>query len=132
MKPTPTPPLPRTARIFFIIGSVLLLVMAAFHGSGFFYVREAMSQSNAEAFLKDIVPALFAHPSIHLIGLSALGFLTPYFHHQAYRAAWLLAVLILLDGALAFYLGGIIPGLLLCTAAAFFSWGGLQSRNMLT
>lgn len=120
----------KRTRIYCSIGSILLLVMAAFHGSGFFYVREAITSSNAEDFLKDIVPALFAHPSIHLMGLSALGLLTLWLPREAYKVAWLLAALIALDAALAFYLGGAIPGLLLLLAAACFVLSGEKSKNM--
>ncbi|MFS4447661.1 hypothetical protein [Maribacter sp. 2307UL18-2] len=120
----------KTTTLFTTIGSILLLVMAAFHGSGFFYVREAITSSNAEDFLKDIVPALFAHPSIHLMGLSALGLLTLWLRHEAYKVAWLLAALIALDAVLAFYLGGCIPGLLLLLAAACFVLSGGKSKNM--
>jgi len=38
-----------------IIGSVLLIVMAVFHGSGYSYVADAIGESDAEGFLKQIV-----------------------------------------------------------------------------
>lgn len=128
MTPPKTLATSKSTRIFCSIGSLLLLVMAVFHGSGFFYVSEAISTSNAEGFLKDIVPALFAHPSIHLIGLSAFGVLAIFLRQEVKKVTWLLALLISLDGALAFYLGGSIPGILLFTAGACFVYAGLKAK----
>ena len=113
---------------FCILGSLLLLVMAAFHGSGFSYVRAAIEESNASGFLKDIVPVLFAHPSIHLIGLAAFGFLALTLKQDAPMVLLLLAMLVLADGLLAFYLGGVLPGVLLSLAAAFFVLAGLRKN----
>ncbi len=106
--------------------------MGVFHGSGFFYVSESIQESNAEGFLKDIVPALFAHPSIHLIGLAAFGILTLFLKHDLRKVTWLLAVLIVLDALLGFYLGGMIPGLLLLVAAICFVVAGLKDQRMKT
>ncbi len=108
------------SNILCISGSTLLLIMALFHGSGFAYVSEAIISSNAEEFLKDIVPILFAHPSIHLISLSAFGILIIFLDHHYKKISTLLSVIIMIDAGLAFYLGGIIPGALLTIAAACF------------
>lgn len=118
----------RTSKIFCLIGSTLLLIMGAFHGSGFFYISEAIEKSNAEGFLKDIVPALFAHPSIHLISLSAFGILALLLKQDLRKLTWLLAVVILLDALLGFYLGGMIPGFLLLAAAICFVVAGLKDQ----
>lgn len=103
----------KTSKYLTIFGSVLLLVMALFHGSGLFYVTGLMDESNAPNFLKDIMPVLFAHPSIHLFGLFIFDFLSLSLGQAANKVLIVLAVLALLDGLLAFYLGGVIPGLLL-------------------
>jgi len=110
----------RISRGLCIAGSLLLFIMGLFHGSGFFYVNEAIQESNAEEFLKDIVPALFAHPSIHLIGLAAFGILAVFLEQDLRKVTWLLALLIVLDAFLAFYLGGIRAGILLLAAASCF------------
>ena len=73
----------KTSRILILIGSILLFIMAIFHGSGLFYVSDLMNESNAEVFLKEIIPVLFAHPSIHLIGLTALGITTLYLKYDS-------------------------------------------------
>jgi len=111
-----------------IIGSVLLIVMAVFHGSGYSYVADAIGESDAEGFLKQIVPVLFAHPSIHLIGLAAFGILAVFLGEAAGKVLVLLAALIMVDGALAFYLGGILPGILLLAAALSFIVASVKIR----
>ncbi len=125
--------LSRTAKIFCVAGSVLLLFMAAFHGSGISYVSDIMSKSNAEPFLKEIMPALFAHPSIHLIGLAAFGILAVFMTQDAPKVLVLLAIAVAADAALAFYLGGVIPGVLLMAAALCFglAGGGLSRSSFL-
>ncbi len=110
----------KTSKIFRIVGSSLLLIMAVFHGSGFSYVSKSIATSNVEGFLKEIVPALFAHPTIHLIGLAAFGILTLYLKQEIKKVVLLLSLLIVTDALLAFYLGGIIPDLLLTVAALCF------------
>ncbi|TMM57357.1 hypothetical protein FEE95_12800 [Maribacter algarum] len=121
----------KTSKLFCIIGSSFLLIMGLFHGSGFFYVSETIEKSNAEGFLKDIVPALFAHPSIHLIGLAAFGILALFLKQDLRKVTWLLAVLIALDAALGFYLGGMIPGILLLLAAICFVVSGLRDKSQI-
>ena len=119
----------KASKIFCLIGSAFLLLIGAFHGSGFFYVSEAIQKSNAEDFLKDIVPALFAHPSIHLIGLAVLGILALFLKEDIRKLTWALAVLVFIDALLGFYLGGPIPGLLLTIAALCFVVSGYKSPN---
>lgn len=121
----------KMAKVFCLIGSILLLVMGIFHGSGFFYIQEAIEKSNAESFLKEIVPVLFAHPSIHLISLSALGILAIFLKQDLRKLTWLLAVLILSDAILGFYLGGVIPGFLLLAAAICFVIAGLKDKTII-
>lgn len=100
--------------------------MGLFHASGFFFVREAIDKSNAETFLKDIVPLLFAHPSIHLIGLAGLGILALFLKSELRKLTWAIAVLVLIDALLGFYLGGMIPGALLTIAALCFAISGYK------
>jgi len=107
-------------KVLCLVGSLLLLVMAMFHGSGLFYVKESIDQSNAEGFLKEIVPVLFAHPSLHLIGLSAFGFLALSLNYEIKKVLTLISALVTVDALLAFYLGGILPGILLLIAALCF------------
>lgn len=117
----------KTSKTLCIIGSILLLVMAGFHGSGFFYIRDRILASDADAFLKDIVPVLFAHPSIHLIGLSAFGFLAIFMAQPVRLMLFLLALVILADAILAFALGGYLPGGLLVAAALCFVIAGFNT-----
>lgn len=116
----------KKSRVLILIGSILLTIMAVFHGSGFVYVSDAISKSNSEDFLKEIVPVLFAHPSIHLIGLASFGFLTLFLQYDAKKILFLLSAFVFIDGILAFYLGGIIPGALLSASALCFSIAGFK------
>lgn len=118
----------RASRIGCLIGSALLFVMGLFHGSGFFYITETIQASNVEDFLKEIVPVLFAHPSIHLLGLSALGILALFLKHDLRKLSWLLALLILIDALLAVVLGAMIPALLLIAAAICFVVAALKDK----
>lgn len=126
---TDTKRISKTAKVFCLIGSIFLLIMGSFHGSGFFYVQEAIEKSNAETFLKDIVPVLFAHPSIHLIGLASFGVLTLFLEKDLRKVTWFLATLILIDALLAFYLGGVLPGVLLALAASSFIFAGFKNQS---
>ncbi|MFP2997182.1 hypothetical protein ABN763_14795 [Spongiivirga sp. MCCC 1A20706] len=116
----------RQAKISSISGSVLLIMMALFHGSGYSYVSERIYASNAEDFLKDIVPTLFVHPSIHLLSLAAFGFLASFLDQGGKRILMLVALLVFVDALIGFFIGGIIPGLLLSLAASCFLYSGLR------
>jgi len=119
----------KTSKALCLIGSTLLIFMAGFHGVGFTYVKEAINASNAEQFLKQIVPVLFAHPSIHLLGLAAFGILPIFLAQGARKVLILLAILVVADALLALYLGGVVPGVLLLTAALCFVGGGLMTSQ---
>ncbi len=119
-------------KILCLIGSIFLLVMAIFHGSGFNYVSSAISETNAEEFLKEIVPVLFAHPSIHLIGLAAFGILSLFLKQEATKILMLLSFIVLTDAFLAFYLGGILPGILLMIPTFSFAIAGFYLKQAYT
>ncbi len=120
----------KTSKILILIGSILLIIMAIFHGSGYFFVSDSIKESNADGFLKEIVPVLFAHPSIHLFGLSALGILTLYLKYEAKKILLLLTVLVIIDAILAFSIGGLIPGLLLTIPVVCFSIAGFNINKI--
>jgi len=116
----------KTAKTLCWIGSVLLLFMAAFHGSGLLYISDLIQQSNAEDFLKDIVPVLFLHPSLHLASLAGFGILAIFLTQDAGKVLFVLSLIVLVDAGLAFYLGGWLPGSLLTAAALCFGIAGRQ------
>ncbi len=122
--------MPKIAKILTIVGSVLLLIMAAFHGSGFFFVSGAISESNAAGFLKDIVPVLFTHPSIQLVFLAAFGLLALSIGSGARRVLALVSLAVFADVALAVYLGGIVPAVLLAIAAICFGVASYRSTGI--
>lgn len=119
----------KSSKIFCLMGSIFLVIMGAFHGSGFFFVSEAISKSNAEDFLKDIVPALFAHPSIHLFGIAGLGAFTLFLTQDFRKLTWAITILVFIDALLGFYLGGPIPGVLLTIAALCFFIAGYKNDH---
>jgi len=119
----------RSSRMLTIIGIVMLVIMAGFHGSGFWYVRKSIQSSDASDFLKNIVPALFAHPSFHLLALAAFGVLALFQPQNARPILYLVSLLVLGDAMLGFALGGLGPGLLLVGAATCFGLAGFRQKG---
>ena len=116
----------KITKISTIIGCILLIVMAIFHGSGIYYVTDLIQQSNSESFVKEIFPILFAHPSIQLLGLAGLGILTLFMRHETGKILFFIAIMVLIDSFLAFYLGATIPGILLIFSSFSFGLGGVK------
>ncbi|HET6568155.1 MAG TPA: hypothetical protein VFG50_09335 [Rhodothermales bacterium] len=100
--------------------------MAVFHGSGYSMVSDAIAGSNAPTFLKQIVPAVFVHTSIHLVGLAAFGILALFLVDGGRSLIALLAVLVAADAIFAFYLGGVVAGALLLAAVLCFVLAAAQ------
>lgn len=110
-----------TSKVFTLIGSLLLFLMAGFHASGYSYVVGLFNESNAESFLKDIFPTLFAHPSIHLAGVAGLGVLSLFMKDGARLLLIGLGIFVAVDAFLGFLVGGLIPGIALSLVViAFF------------
>lgn len=116
----------KITKISTIIGCILLIVMSLFHGSGIYYVTDLIEQSNSESFVKEIFPILFAHPSIQLLGLAGLGILTLFMRYEAGKIRFFIAIMVLIDSLLAFYLGATIPGILLIFTSVSFGLGGVK------
>ena len=112
-----------------IVGCVLLSSMALFHGSGIIYLTEIVQQSNAKPFIKEIFPVLFAHPSIHLFGLAALGILTLFMKHEVGKILLFISILISINAILAFFLNATIPGILLVLSSFVFGLAASKSAN---
>lgn len=109
-------------RILGLSGTTLILIMAAFHGSGLRYVNGIMSESNAAAFIKDIFPILFLQPSLHLLTLAAFAVLGLFFMPDGRRVLQLTALAILVDAVLALVLQAWIPaGMLVLAASLLFA-----------
>jgi len=119
----------KNTKILCYLGSALLIAMAAFHGSGYSFFRAAVIESNASEFLKQIIPALFVHPSLHLIALAAFGTLATFMERDARKVLVLLSILIAVDAVLGFWLGGILPGSLLLAAALCFGVAGARQSS---
>ena len=110
----------KLSKFFCIVGSVLLLIMGLFHGSGLNWISGEISKSNAEPFLKEVFPVLFAHVSIHLLGMAILGLSLIWFHKAARVVSIFIAAMVMANVVFAFYLGASPPGVLLLCAAICF------------
>ncbi|HXD37190.1 MAG TPA: hypothetical protein VN624_11080 [Rhodanobacter sp.] len=108
----------RAARILCVIGSILLLVTAVLHGTGYYAISGAISRSSASAFLKHVVPGLWVHFSMHLVVLAAFGLVLAFSLHRTRSLVALLALAVAADAAWAFSLAGFFVGVALLIAAA--------------
>lgn len=116
----------KTSKLLCYTGSGLLLFMGLFHGSGLQYFTGLIKQSDASDLLKEVVPVLFAHPSIHLFGLAALGILTTTMKYEFQKLLIVITIFIFIDAALGFYVGGLVPGIALALAGLFFLLAALR------
>ncbi|MBS0381290.1 MAG: hypothetical protein JSR56_02555 [Proteobacteria bacterium] len=120
----------RVPTIFCVIGSILLLVTAVLHGLGYSQVSDAISKSNVSAFLKHVVPGLWAHFVIHLVILAAFGLVLAFSIQRVRILQALLALAAAADAAWAFSLAGFFVGVALPAAAALcFAFAALAPNN---
>ncbi len=101
-------------------GTLLLLLMAIFHGSGFAFVMDKMNQSNASPFLKEIMPVLFLLPSVHLVCLASLGGISIFLGDRSRPVLVLVIIFSGINMVFALYLGAYIPSILLLLAIGCF------------
>lgn len=120
----------KISKLLKVAGIVLIFFMAAFHISGIVFVTESMNDSNAKGFLKQIFPPLFIHPSLQLIGLGVLGVLTFFYSRGARLILIWIAIMVFVDALIAFYLGAIFPGLLLCLSAILIWLAGIRENSI--
>ncbi len=112
-----------------IIGILLLLFIALFHASGFNYISGLVESSKVSDLIKSIFHVLFILPTIQLIGLATFGIMALYLKEEANKILIPLAVLVLVDALLAFYLNALIPGLVLAVPAILFGIAAYQNRG---
>lgn len=121
----------RITGIFCVAGSTLLVVTGVLHGSGYSQVRDAISKTNSPAFLKHVVPGLWAHFSIHLFILAAFGIVVAFSLQRVRILIALLALAAAADAAWAFWLAGFFVGVALPAAAALcFAFAALAPNNL--
>ena len=111
---------PKSFRILVITGSVFLILMGLFHGSGLSFMVNTMNDSNAESFIKEVFPVLYLHPSIHLIAMAVLSLSTVFMKHDHKMVLLLLSSIIIVSAIAAFYLSAWLPGILLLLAVLCF------------
>ncbi len=110
----------RNFKIAIIIGSVLLVTMALFHGSGFGYVVDKMNQSNAPSFLKEIMPVVFLQPSIHLLCLASFAGIAIFLKGNMFPILLLVVIFVGINLILAIYLKAYFPGAILFLSLSCF------------
>ena len=103
-----------------IIGSVLLLFMAVFHGSGAQDITETVNGSNAPEFIKSIFPVLFLNTSIHLGTLAAFAFYASLSHARRGIAA-IISISVMANASMGALLGEWVPAIVLGLVAAIFA-----------
>lgn len=107
-------------RTFTILGCGLLIAIAGLHGSGLGYVKGLVDTSDLADFVKSIFPVLFAHPSLQLLGLAALGLLSLRMKHDFPIVRRFIGAMVLVDVVLAAYLSAWIPGVILLVVSLLF------------
>lgn len=108
----------KSAKTISLIGCVLLLIVGVFHGSGINYINDLVQESDVSQLVKTIFPVLFILPSLQLIGLGIIGILA--IRRSNYEILFALTALTLADALLAFWLGAVIPGLILAIPSIIF------------
>ena len=119
----------RFSKTLCLTAGILLLAMAAFHGSGLFYMQGLILETDSPQFIKDVFPVLFLVPSVELLGFAIFGLVAPAMGQKAYKILIPLAVLVLLNAAFAFYLGATIPGLILIAPALIYLFAANEFKN---
>ena len=114
---------PKPAKQLIWIGSLLLLLPAALHISGFSYVTEKMQASNAASFLKEIMPMLFAVPTVHLVSLATFGILSTYLKSNNNLLLAPVVIFVGINGVFAFYLAAYLPGAIMALSCACLLFG---------
>lgn len=110
----------RTVVVLTIIGSVMLLAMAALHASGYSYITESLLESDAPDFLKNILPTLFLYPSVVMIALVIFALSALQKKEAASFIFAAISLVLLINTVLGFVLGGLIPGGVLLFATGLF------------
>lgn len=110
-----------------IVASTLLLAIGVFHGSGINYLGEMVQASDVAPIVRKIFPVLFILPSLQLIGLALIGLVARRkpINHQVF---FVLFILVLIDAMLAFWLGALIPGIILALPALIYLLAALPHQ----
>ncbi len=108
----------RVSKPLCVIGCVLLLVTAVFHGTGYSAVTDAVFKSNHPAMLKAALPGMWLHFSIHLVVLSALALFASFSARGSRGLLLLISVAVATDTILVWYYVGFFAGVALLVAAA--------------
>ncbi len=118
------------SRILCFVASGLLLAMAAFHGSGIFYMQDLIQDSDSPDIIKQVFPVLFILPSIELAGLALFGIIAPSLKQYAARILFPLATLVLINALLAFYLTALIPGFILMAPSLIYFYAAYEFKYL--
>lgn len=119
----------RLVTIFSILGSAVLLGVAALHGNGYQYVAGTLQESELPSFLKRILPPLYLYPSALMVLLSLAVLATLKWRAAQAPVLGLVGVIVAANAILGFVLGGLIPGGALLLVAGLFAFASLKSRE---
>ncbi len=108
------------SKIFSLAGAVLLLFMAAYHGSGVADVSADLMQSDAPDYLKNIFPVLFLNTSLYLGTLAVFAGFAAVSASAARGLNALIAVSALANAGLGAYLNEWLPAAVLGTISILF------------
>lgn len=111
----------RTVVILTVIGSAMLLAMAALHASGYSYITQNLLESDIDDFLKTILPSLFLYPSVVMVALAIFALAALRKKEAAAFVFAAISLVLLINSVLGFVLGGLIPGGVLLVAMGLFS-----------
>ncbi len=107
----------RASSILSVLTASSLIAIAALHGSGFGYVREAVSTSQLPGLLKRVLPALWLYPSVLLTMLAVVVIFSLWQRQGKAFVLSTVAAIVAANAVLGFVLGGVVPGGILALVA---------------
>ncbi|MEM1264256.1 MAG: hypothetical protein AAGH76_17790 [Pseudomonadota bacterium] len=111
----------RATVVLTVCGVAMLLGMAVLHASGTRMVADMLVRANVSVTMQQVLPVLYLYPSVLFILLSGMAIVALRWWSVVPFLLGGIAVIVAANGALGFYLGGWLPGVITTVAAAFFA-----------
>ncbi len=122
----------KRARWLVRLGSLVLVATAAFHGTGYTEVTDAVAESNLEGMITGAIGGLWLYPSVHWLFLAFLAVVTLRFRSPGARR-WVLALiagLLVVDiTILLIHVGPFVGEAMLGVAALAYAGGAWLARG---
>lgn len=119
----------RLVPVLSVLGAVVLLAVAALHGSGYEYVAGTLQESELPDFLKRVLPPLYLYPSGLLVLLALAVLATLRSSTARAPVLGLVGAVVAANAILGFVLGGAIPGGALLLVAGLFAFASLKAKE---